>query len=94
MNNDENIPIPKVGESVYIDTYIFVTHGIDDFYGGLCEVDLVNTDNGNVYISVKEDPGTSYNWKHLYQEQEQLKNKFGTNRGYQKPDLRKEFNEQ
>lgn len=85
--------IPKVGDQIYIDTSLYVTHGIDDFIGGLCEVEYVKIDENGVFIAVKEEPGAFYDWKYLSLEQGRLKKQFGKKRGYQKPDFRQEFNE-
>jgi len=85
--------IPKVGDLVYVDTSLFVTHGEDDFIGGLCEVISVETyGEDNHRISVKEDPDTSHSWEYLAEMQDKLKKEFGKKRGYQRPDTRPEFN--
>ena len=85
--------IPKVGDQIYIDTSLYVTHGIDDFIGGLCEVEYVKIDENGVFVAVKEEPGAFYAWKYLSLEQDTLKQKFDNQPGYQKPDFRKQFNE-
>jgi len=84
MSND----IPKVGDHIYVDTSLFVTHGEDDFIGGLCRVCSVK----DFMIEVEEDPGAFYNWHSLREEQESLKKQFGNKRGYKKRDHRDEFN--
>jgi hypothetical protein len=85
--------IPKVGDLVYVDTSLFVTHGIDDFIGGLCEVIAVDPPGKeNCSIRVKEDPDTIHSWAYLAELQEKLKAEFGQSRGYQRPDYRPEFN--
>ena len=83
--------IPKVGDLVYVDTSLFVTHGEDDFIGGLCEVISVEDNN---WIQVKEDPDTSHSWEYLAEMQDKLKKEFGTKRGYLRPDHRPEFNQE
>lgn len=93
MKTKENIPVPKVGDSIYLDTSLYVTHGADDFIGGLCEVASVKEEWGTIWVSVKEDPETLHGWPELYKMQEQLKMEFGTRRGYKRPDYRAEFNE-
>jgi len=85
--------IPKVGDQIYIDTSLYVTHGIDDFIGGLCEVVDVKIDEHGVFIAVKEEPGAFYAWNYLAPLQERLKKEFGNQRGHLKSDFRKEFNE-
>ena len=87
--------IPKVGDLVYVDTSLFVTHGEDDFIGGLCEVISVDTHGEDIHrICVKEDPDTSHLWEYLGEMQDKLKKEFGNNRGYLRPDYRPEFNQE
>lgn len=93
MKTNKNIPLPKVGDQIYLDTSLYVTHGADDFIGGLCEVASVKEEWGTIWVSVKEDPETLHGWPELYKMQEQLKSEFGSRRGYKKPDYRAEFNE-
>ena len=83
--------IPKIGDEIYVDTWLYVTHGEDDFIGGLCTVTNVRNVEGNIWIEIAEDDG-SLSWNHLKDIQKQLKAKFGTNRGYKRPDYREEFN--
>lgn len=85
--------IPKVGDQIYLDTSLYVTHGMDDFIGGLCEVEFVKVEASGIFIAVKEDPGAFYAWKYLSVQQKKLNKEFGTKRGYHKSDFRKEFNE-
>jgi hypothetical protein len=93
MKTKANIPVPKVGDSIYVDTSLYVTHGADDFIGGLCEVASVKEEWGTLWVCVKEDPETLYGWPELYKIQDRLKSEFGNKRGYKRPDYRKEFNE-
>ncbi len=83
--------IPKIGDEIYVDTWLYLTHGEDDFIGGLCTITDVRTAGDNIWIENDEDSG-SLNWNHLKDEQAQLKAKFGTKRGYKRPDYREEFN--
>jgi len=85
--------IPKVGDLVYVDSSIYLSHGVDDFIGGLCEITSVSNGDGNYGIEVKEDPDVRYSWEYLAELQDKLKEQFGENRGYQRPDHRPEFNE-
>lgn len=50
--------LPKVGDEIYIDTSLFVTHGEDDFIGGLCKICSTIGDFQNLRIEVEEDKGT------------------------------------
>lgn len=90
---------PKIGNDIYIDTSIYVSHGKDDFHGGLCKIIKINknsilpVDSDNyIMICVEENPGHSYNWNYLIENQEKWKIKFGETRGYQDPDDRLQFN--
>lgn len=99
---DKVYPYPVVGEDVYVPTSLYMSHGADDFVGGLCEITSINdriddTETkalgyNRVMITIKERPGTQYNWFSLCDEQEELKERFGDNRGYPDPDDRPEFN--
>ena len=90
--DDKEITVPKVGDQIYVDTSLHVTHGIDDFIGGLCEVMSVEKHEKNIWITVKEEPDTKYNWSHLSELQDKLKIEFGNSRGHKRPDYRSEFN--
>jgi hypothetical protein len=86
--------IPEIGDLVYVDSSLHVTHGIDDFIGGLCEVKSIETFGEKLHrIRVKEDPDTSYSWEYLLELQDKLKKEFGEKKGHSRPDLRSEFNE-
>ena len=89
--------IPKIGEDVYVPTSLYLGHGVDDFQGGLCEIvniePEISAGKTCLFLEVKERPGHSYNWEVLMQEQDQLKNGFGEQRGYQDPDYDPRFNE-
>ena len=63
METEKNIL--KVGDNVYIDTWLFVSHGEDDFIGGLCEISSVKVKYEDIWITIKEDEGFFFNWKSL-----------------------------
>lgn len=83
-------PPPKVGDDIYVRTSAYISHGEDDFHGGLCRVAKVTVDMSagkpTWFISVEERPGTGYNWSILREEQAKLKAQFGDARGYEDPD--------
>jgi hypothetical protein len=90
--------IPKIGDLIYVDHALYLSHGVDDFHGGLCEVVKVieNTSEGTTihWVTVKENPTSSYNWeKYLEPLQEELKAKFGSIRAHPDHDYRPEFND-
>lgn len=92
----EKLKGPEVGQDVYVPTSLYLSHGADDFIGGLCEVievkDGISAGKSVPFIRVKERPSTSYNWKRLLEKQESLQAEYGTRRGYPDPDLDPEFN--
>ena len=53
---------PKAGDKIYIEGTIYVTHGADDFQGGLCTVKGVQSHLESTFevstVEVEEDPGT------------------------------------
>jgi hypothetical protein len=89
---------PKVGDEIYIEGTIYVSHGADDFHGGLCTVKAVEShiEKGEEIssVEVEEDPGTWYTWTgYLEPQQEEWKKIYGEQKGGAKPDLRPEFND-
>jgi hypothetical protein len=89
--------IPRIGDDIYLDTELYLSHGSDDFEGGLCEVINVKEETiaGRliVFVEIKENPGSYYNWDYLRAIQDGLRERFGTQRGRPIPDDRPEFNE-
>ena len=94
--------VPKIGDDVYLPTRLYLSHGRDDFIGGLCRV--VDAGKGfeiagqvvmpdEVWIEVAEKPGVKIGWNEFAKQQDQLREKFGDQRGYADPDLRPEFND-
>jgi hypothetical protein len=86
---------PVVGQDVYIASSLHLTHGEDDFAGGLCRVVRIDeeTSPGLIYVEVEEDPGTLHNWAYLLEHQDQWRGRYGARRGHPDPDYRPEFNE-
>ena len=89
-------PLPKVGDDIYLPTVGYLSHGVDDFRGGLCKVIKVKegTSAGEKthYVTVAERPSTSYNWEFLAVKQDELKAEFRENRGHADPDYSPECN--
>lgn len=89
-------PVPMVGDDIYVETNLYLSHGSDDFIGGLGRVSKVKEGisggRGTHYVSVEERPGYSFNWAYLAEKQDTLKREFGNNRSYKDPDDREEFN--
>ena len=86
----DKLPLPKVGEIIYIGTALYLTHGQDDIIGGMATVSDINTANRTV--SVEENPGTEYYWDHLGPKQTELEVKFGNTIAHAEPDMRLQFN--
>jgi len=90
---------PNVGDKIYIEGTIYLTHGADDFQGGLCSVKAVASHFEKGFevsiVEVEEDPGTWYTWTgYLEPQQEKWKKIYGEQKGGPKPDLRPEFNDE
>jgi hypothetical protein len=88
---------PNVGDDIYVPGSYYLTHGRDDFAGGLVRVTAVTGDEFDgrtrYWIEIEEQPGTTYNWDVLEPEQAKLRARYGDNRGHADPDRRREFNE-
>jgi hypothetical protein len=94
------MPKPKPGDKIYIESTIYLHHGVDDFRGGICTVSKTQTvlqQSGREITSVEivEDPGTWYTWEgYLEPKQEEWKKEYGEQKGGLKPDFRPEFNDE
>jgi len=80
---------PKPGDVIYVDTDLYVRHGVDDFRGGRATVIAVT----DAWIEVEQNPGTRYNWALLAPKQDALREKFGDAWAHPDPDYRAEFND-
>ena len=85
------------GDVVYVDTELYISHGRDDFRGGLAEVTEVRPDiskgKPTPFIRVAQEPDTLHNWKILAADQKKLRAEFGKSWAHPDPDNRAEFNE-
>ena len=88
---------PEVGRDANVPPELYLTHGRDDFAGGLCGISDVSLETlgGKTvpFVEFEERPGYRYNWNWLMEQQDQLRERFGDQRGYPDPDERPEFNE-
>ncbi len=85
------LPIPKVGEDIYVDSAYFIDHGEDDREGGLARVSKIwEVENGGRVahrLEVEEFLGLSYSWEYdLAPQQNKLKGRFGARRASYSPD--------
>ena len=88
----KNISV-NIGDIIYIDTRLHLSHGRDDIKGGKVRVvDLENDGIGRVCVQVEIEPTSWYNWEMLSQDQDKLKNEFGDNWAFHNPDYRSEYN--
>lgn len=89
--------VPKPGDVIYVDTDLFLSHGVDDFRGGKATVVAVTggrSQGRNVpFIEVEQNPGCRYNWELLAARQDALAAEFGDRWAHADPDHRAEFNE-
>lgn len=98
MGKSASAKVPNVGDKIYIPTMLYISHGADDFEGGLATVTRVKA-QVNVgelvhFISTKE--GGSHaetRWEeYLDKMQSELKKEFGNQIAHPDPDYREEFN--
>lgn len=85
----DDTPIP--GQTIYVETSLYIDHGQDDVHGGLATVAVVydrgmRNDQTVLFVRVKEHPKDSYNWDHLKERQEALQRRFGGRRAHQCPE--------
>jgi len=94
------VPVPEKGQKIYVHSSLYVYRGEDDFAGGIATInkvefsDFLPEDHYNyTMVGIEERPGTMYNWCHLFEEQEKLKEMYGDQIAHPDPDDRPEFNE-
>jgi hypothetical protein len=91
------VPELRSGDVIYVDSSIYLSHGRDDFRGGLAEVvslrDGLSAGSHVPFVCLAQHPGTWHNWHRLAAEQKELRALFGKNWSHPDPDDRPEFNE-
>ncbi|MGC2695801.1 MAG: hypothetical protein WA738_08415 [Candidatus Angelobacter sp.] len=91
------VPELRKGDVIYIDTELYISHGRDDFCGGLAEVIEVRPDiskgKPTPFVRVAQQKDTLHNWKILAADQKKLRTEFGKKWAHPDPDHRPEFNE-
>ena len=89
------IPALRKRDVIYVYSALHLTHGIDDFCGGLAEViDVVsgkNAGNPTSFIRIAQEPDTQHNWPYLAPMQKGLREHFGKEWSHPNPDYRREF---
>jgi hypothetical protein len=84
--------IPKVGDIIYLDGELNLSHGADDILGGKVTVSKIESDYDTIWIIFKQYPNAKYNWKFLGAKQKELKKEYNNQWSKPNPDLREEFN--
>lgn len=91
--------LPKIGEKIYVPTSLYLSHGLDDFAGGIATISGIHTsdflppDHINYYmVSINDRPDTRYNWRCLLEDQDKLKERYKDEIAHPDPDDRPEFN--
>jgi len=91
--------LPKPGEKIYVGTSLYLSHGVDDFEGGVATVDKVEVDRkctneyNQVMVGIKERPGTMYNYTYLMEKQAEWKKEFGKRKAHKDPDYSESSND-
>ena len=86
---------PFIGQKLYVDDQLHITHGIDDVAGGLATISHVETwPNGSFFVSFAElDPDATYSYSYLLENQARWAEEYGNRTARSNPDYRAEFNQ-
>ena len=88
----DKIKKPMVGDKIYVDSSFYISHGEDDFVGGLATISGVSkgmsAGDDTWFVSIVERPGHEYNYEILVEgdRQKKLKKEFGRRKPYPDPD--------
>lgn len=92
--------IPKVDDKIYVPSQWYLSHGVDDFAGGIATVKKVRLDKNmgqRVHvIEIKERPGHGYYWENNIGkegEQERLKKEYKNQKAHPDPDNHPDSND-
>jgi hypothetical protein len=72
--------IPSIGETIYIPNCASFDPSEAAIFGGLATIGEVSLAYGDPFVSLKELPGYSYNFRVLSEKQSELKKSFGKKR--------------
>ena len=80
----------KKGDKIYVETSLYLSHGSDDFVGGVSTVskvyEAISGGEKHTFIEIEERPGTGYNWSQfLSLKQDELKERFGEQKAHPDP---------
>src|SRR5882672_9684683 len=88
-------PELRKGDIIYIETELYLSHGRDDFRGGLAEVNEVRQEKSKgkltPFVRVVQQRQTLHNWEILAAEQKKLRAEHGASWAHPDPDDRAEF---
>jgi hypothetical protein len=92
--------LPQVGDEIYAPSSYYLSHGIDDFVGGLARVksvrpitELTIGPNAGKHFVTVEEGGSAWRWEgYLDAQQAELKKEFGKRRAHPDPDNSPESN--
>ena len=88
---------PRKGDKIYVPGFLHITHGADDFEGGVATVGDVRFDRIKgkkvMFVFIEEDESWIKWDTFLAPMQQDLEKHFGAKPGKPKPDFRPEFNE-
>jgi len=76
----------RVGARIYLPTELYLSHGEDDFNGGLCKIIETGEEGGWKWVTVKENPGKRYSLDHVAKNQRKWKKEYGKSKGKRTPD--------
>jgi hypothetical protein len=90
------VPELRPRDVIYVETELYLGHGVDDFRGGLAEVSEIQDGKSKGqpvrYVRVVQQPDTLHNWHYLAAEQKELRARHGKSWAHPDPDHRPEFN--
>ena len=91
------VPELRQGDVIYVETSLYLSHGRDDFRGGLADVigfrGDISAGKPTPFVCVAQEADTWHNWQILAVEQKKLRAEFGKKWAHPDPDYRPEFNE-
>ncbi len=89
-------PVPRRGHTIYVDSVMYMGHGMDDRLGGKAKVKSVVTEisggKPSPFVEVEVFPGRRFNWRYLGPKQKELQKEFKNQMARPDPDDRLEFN--
>jgi hypothetical protein len=91
------VPELRKGDVIYVETSLYLSHGRDDFRGGLAEVigfrNDISAGKPAPFVCVAQEADSWHNWQMLAAAQKKLRAEFGKKWAHPDPDHRPEFNE-